>query len=151
MSEKIHKARNVSMIIYHVVCPAKYRRAVITEEADRKLKEICLEIEKRYEIKFLKIGTKKGHVHFLVQTVPAYSPAGVVQKIKNITAGKIFETCPEVKKALWGGEFWIRGYYIGTVGEHENEETTAKYIRDQGRKTEGYKKIYENKQLELFT
>ena len=59
MSQLIHKARNVSVIMYHIVCPAKYRRAVITEEVDKKLKEICLEIEKRYEIKFLEIGTEK--------------------------------------------------------------------------------------------
>jgi REP element-mobilizing transposase RayT len=71
MSEKIHKARNVSIIMYHIVCPAKYRRAVITEEVDRKLKEIRLEIEKRYEIKFLETGTEKDHAYFLVQSVPA--------------------------------------------------------------------------------
>ena len=101
--------------MYHIVCPAKYRRAVITEEVDKKLKEICLEIEKRYEIKFLEIGTEKDHVHFLVQSVPSYSPASIVQKIKSISARKIFETCPEVKKWLWGGEFWTRGYYIVSV------------------------------------
>ncbi|MDR1147239.1 MAG: IS200/IS605 family transposase, partial [Spirochaetaceae bacterium] len=75
----------------------------------------------------------------------------IIQKIKSITARKIFEACPEVKKALWGGEFWTRGYYIGTVGEHGDEETIARYVRNQGRKPEEYEKIYENKQLELFT
>jgi REP element-mobilizing transposase RayT len=131
--------------MYHIVCPAKYRRAaVITEEIDKKLKEICLEIEKRYEIKFLEIGTEKDHVHFLIQSVPAYSPANIVQRIKSITARKIFEACPEVKKSLWGGEFWTRGYYIGTVGEHGDE--IARYVRNQGRKPEEYEKIYENKQ-----
>ena len=99
----MRKSRNVSVIMYHIVCPAKYRRAVITEEVDAKLKEVCLEIEKRYEIKFLEIGAEKDHVHFLVQSVPSYSPASVVQKIKSLTARKIFESCPEVKKALWGG------------------------------------------------
>jgi REP element-mobilizing transposase RayT len=137
--------------MYHIVCPAKYRRAVITKEVDEKLREICLEIEKRYEIKFLEIGTEEDHVHFLVQSVPSYSPASVVQMIKSITARKIFEQCPSVKKALWGGEFWTRGYYIGTVGEHGDEETITRYVRNQGRKAEGYEKIYENKQLELFT
>jgi REP element-mobilizing transposase RayT len=119
MSEKTHKARNVGIIMYHIVCPAKYRRAVIIEEVDRKLKEICLEIEKRYKIKFLETGTEKDHAHFLVQSVPAYSPASIGEKIKSITAGKIFEACLEVKKALRGGEFWTRGYYIGTVGSTE--------------------------------
>jgi REP element-mobilizing transposase RayT len=137
--------------MYHIVCPAKYRRTVITEEVDKKLKEICLEIEKRYEINFLEIGTEKDYVHFLVQSVPAYSPASIVQRIKSITAKKIFEVCPEVKKYLWGGEFWTRGHYISTVGEHGDQETIARYIRNQGRKPEEYEKIYKNKELELFT
>jgi len=37
------------------------------------LKEICLEIEKRYQVKFMEIGTDKDHVHFLVQSIPTYS------------------------------------------------------------------------------
>ncbi|GMO40177.1 MAG: hypothetical protein Pg6C_00940 [Treponemataceae bacterium] len=47
MSEYIHKAHNVSALIYHIVCPAKYRRVVISEEADKTLKETCGEISKR--------------------------------------------------------------------------------------------------------
>jgi REP element-mobilizing transposase RayT len=50
----------------------------------------------------------------------------------------------------WGGEFWMRGYYIGTVGEHGDEEVIGRYVRNQGRNPEEYAKIYENKQLELF-
>ena len=89
-------------------------------------------------------------MHFLVQSVPSYSPAEIVQKIKSITARKIFEAYPEVKEALWGGEFWTRGYYIGTVGEHGDEEVIGRYVRNQGRKAEEYEKIYEDKQLGLF-
>jgi REP element-mobilizing transposase RayT len=58
--------------MYHIVCPAKYRRAVISAGADKELREICLGIETRYEINFLEIGTEKDHVHFLVQPVPTY-------------------------------------------------------------------------------
>ena len=64
MSKEIHKSHNVSVLLYHLVFPAKYRRAVIDEEVDKRLKEVCLEIEKRYEITFLEIGTDKDHVHF---------------------------------------------------------------------------------------
>ncbi len=46
MSEYIHKSHNVSVLIYHLVCPAKYRRVVFGEEVDAALKEICLEIAK---------------------------------------------------------------------------------------------------------
>jgi len=136
--------------MYHIVCPAKYRRAVITEGVDQKLREICLEIEMRYEIKFMEIGVEPDHVHFLVQSVPKYSPKQIVQTIKSITARKIFEACPEVKKALWGGEFWTDGYYVGTVGEHGNERTIAEYVKNQGRDGSGYRKIHDENQLKLF-
>jgi REP element-mobilizing transposase RayT len=97
--------------------PAKYRKAVISPGFDKKLREICQGIEARHEIQFLEIGTEKDHVHFLAQSVPTYSPAKKVQIIKSITAKKMFEAYPEVKKDLRGGEFWTRGYYVGTVGD----------------------------------
>ena len=105
MSEYIHKSHNVSVLMYHYVCPAKYRRVVFSEEVDKGLKEICREIEKRYEIKFLEIGTDKDHVHFLIQSVPKLSPTQIIRTVKSITAKEIFARYPEVKKKLWGGEF----------------------------------------------
>ena len=148
MSRFIHKSHNVSVLLYHIVCPAKYRRAVFTPPVDRKLKEVCLEISKRYEITFLEIGTDKDHVHFLVQSVPTYSPKKIVQTIKSITAREIFRACPEVKKQLWGGEFWTDGYFVSTVGKHGNEGVIKKYIRNQGEEVE-YERLYEE-QLNLF-
>jgi len=134
--------------MYHIVCPAKYRRAVFTTPADQKLKEVCLEISKRYEITFLEIGTDKDHVHFLVQSVPMLSPKRIVQVIKSITAREIFRACPEVKQQLWGGEFWTDGYFMSTVGQHGNESVIKKYIRNQGAEVE-YERLYEE-QLNLF-
>ena len=75
--------------MYHLVFPAKYRRVVFDEEVDIVLKEVCVEIEKKYEIKFLEIGTDKNHVHFLVQSVPMYSVKKIVQLIKSLTAREI--------------------------------------------------------------
>ena len=148
MSQFIHKSHNVSVLLYHIVCPAKYRRAVFTPPVDRKLKEVCLEISKRFEVTFLEIGTDAEHVHFLVQSVPMYSPKKIVQVIKSITAREIFAACPEVKKQLWGGEFWTDGYFISTVGKHGNEDVIKKYIQGQGTESQ-YEQLYEE-QLNLF-
>lgn len=74
MSKYIHKSHNVSVLVYHLVCPTKYRRAIFTPEVTEKLKEICLGISERFEIHFLEIGTDKDHTHFLIQSVPMYSP-----------------------------------------------------------------------------
>ena len=62
-SKYIHRSHNVSVLIYHFVCPAKYRRSVIDLSVDLTLKNICLEIAKRYQIQFLEIGTDSNHVH----------------------------------------------------------------------------------------
>lgn len=133
MSEYIHKSHNVSVLLYHFVCTAKYRKSVFSlETVDSKLKEVCLEISKRYEILFLEIGTDENHVHFLIQSVPMYSPKRIVQIIKSITAREIFKHCTEVKQQLWGGEFWSDGYFVNTIGQFGNEQTIKVYIKNQG-------------------
>lgn len=148
MSAYIHKSHNVTVLLYHFVCPAKYRRVVFTEQVDKSLKEICLEISKRFEINFLEIGTDKDHVHFLVQSVPMYSPTRIIQVIKSITAKYIFQLHPEVKEKLWGGEFWTKGFYVNTVGKHGNEDTIKAYVQSQGREEEYV--IIHSQQLSLF-
>jgi putative transposase len=112
MSQLIRKSHNVSILLYHIVCPAKYRRIVFSEEVDQVLKAVCLDIAQRYEIVVLEIGVDRDHVHFLIQSVPTYSPTRIVQIIKSLTTREIFARVPSVKKKLWGGQFWRDGYYI---------------------------------------
>ena len=147
MSEYIHKSHNVTVLIYHLVFPAKYRRVVFDEDVDLVLKEVCLDIEKRYQVKFLETGTDKDHVHFLVQSVPGYSVTKIVTILKSLGAREIFRRCPQVKELLWGGEFWTDGYFASTVGKHGNEDTTGRYVKKQGKE---YKKLHKHQQLTLF-
>ena len=154
MSEYMHKSHNVNVLMYHYVCPARYRKVVFSEEVEKTIKETCEEIEKRYEIRFLEIGTDKDHIHFLVQSVPKYSPTEIITKIKSLTARNVFEKHPEVKKILWGGEFWSDGYYVGTVSKHGNEEVISHYVKNQGNESE-YKQLHKqdlqvDDQLTLF-
>ena len=118
--------------MYHIVCPSKCRRKIFGEEVDRVLKDVCLEISDRYEIDFLEIGVDEDHVHFLVQSVPMYSPTKIVRTIKSITAREIFKRVPDTRKILWGGEFWSKAYYVSTVGKHGDEKKIANYVRNQG-------------------
>jgi REP element-mobilizing transposase RayT len=147
MSEYIHKSHNVTVLLYHFVFPAKYRKAVFDEQVDTALKEVCLEISERYQVKFLEIGTDKDHVHFLVQSVPSYSVSKVVRLVKSLTVREIFKRCPQAKKQLWGGEFWTDGYFASTVGKHGNEEVIGQYVKNQGKE---YNKLYSDHQLVLF-
>ena len=88
MSEHILKRHNKTLILYHIVCPAKYRQKVFTERVELSLQNICIEIGKQYEIHFVEIGTDKDHVHFLVQSVTVMSPSRVVQIIKTLLERK---------------------------------------------------------------
>ncbi|MCC8417550.1 MAG: IS200/IS605 family transposase, partial [Rickettsia endosymbiont of Bryobia graminum] len=89
MSKYIHKSHNVTVLLYHMVFPAQYRRALFDVSVDQVLREICLAIEKRYQLKFLEIGVDEDHVHFLVQSVPTYSVTKIVTTIKSVTVRQI--------------------------------------------------------------
>ena len=148
-SEYIHKTHNVSVLIYHFVCPAKYRRSVIDSSVDITLKNICLEIAKRYQLQFLEIVTDSNPVHFLIQSVPMYSATKIITLVKSITAKEIFRKHPRVKKQLWGGEFWRDGYYVNTVSRFGDETTISKYVKEQGIEKE-YKVLHKETQLTFF-
>ena len=148
MSEYIHKSHNVSVLLYHFVCPAKYRRIVFSANVEQSLKEICIEISKRFDIAFIEIGTDQDDVHFLIQSVPMESPTKIIRTVKSITAKEIFKRHPEVKQKLWGGEFWTKGFYVNTVGKHGDENTIQNYVKSQGKEKE-YKKIH-SQQLSMF-
>ena len=145
MSENIHRSHNVSNLMYHIVCPTKYRRVVVDENVDRVLRETCEGISERYEIYFIEIGADLDHVHFLIQSIPSLSPSEIVRIVKSITAKRVFKECPKVKKKLWGGEFWSDGFFVSTVSTHGNEEVIANYVKNQGNE---YKKIYSNEKIE---
>jgi len=148
MSRYIHKSHNVSVLLYHLVCPAKCRRVVFDEAVDAVLREVCLEISLRYEIFFLEIGTDGDHVHFLVQSVPRLSPTKIVRTLKSLTAREVFARCPQVKKELWGGQFWSDGYFLASVGSHGTQDTVRNYVRQQGSETR-YQKLH-TQQLALL-
>ena len=86
-------------------------------------------------------------MHFLVQSVPTYSVTKLVMTIKSLTAREIFRRCPQVKKQLWGGEFWTDGYFASTVGRHANEAMISDSVKKQG---QDYQKRHENRPLTRF-
>ncbi len=147
MSKYIHKSHNVTILLYHIVFPTKYRKVVIDQHVDTLIKETCLEIEKRYEIHFLEIGTDKDHIHLLIQSIPTYNVTKIVTIIKSLTARIIFKQHTEIKKQLWGGEFWSDGYFASTVGKYGSENMITNYVKQQGQE---YTKLYNNHQFTLF-
>ena len=125
----------------------KYRRSLLVfEERCQYLKQVFKEIGERYWFELEEMGTDGDHVHVFVGAAPKYAPSRVMQILKSISAREMFAKFPEIRKQLWGGEFWSDGGYIGTVGDGVNSEIVRRYIREQGSEEEKARA----KQLRLF-
>lgn len=133
MLELRHASHCVYKIRYHMVLCVKYRKKLLMHQ-DRidLLKNTCLEIGQRYYFQFDAIGTDGNHMHVFVGSEPKYSPSRVMQIIKSITAKQMFKAFPEIRKQLWGGEFWSDGGYVGTVGDGITAEIIKDYVNNQG-------------------
>ena len=147
MVNHIFKSHNKTLLIFHLVCPVKFRRDIFTSGNETTFKSICLELGARYNYVFLEIGIDEDHVHFLIQTVPNILMSAMVQTIKSITAIEMFKRHPEVKMFLWGGEFWTDGYYLNTVGQYGNLKMIENYVKKQGIKD--YRQLH-HQTLSLF-
>lgn len=121
---------------YHVVFPVKYRRALLEEPIRVAILEIAKEIENRYEINFENIGADGDHIHILCSFHSKYSGSQMVTMFKSITARELFKRFPELRKSLWGGEFWSDGYYFATVSERGNWQVVSRYVENQGKTKE---------------
>jgi len=134
---------NVSECYYHIQITVKYRRSLLDKKVQGVMLESMRGFQERYAIEIQRVGFDLNHVHILCRFLPKYSGGQVIRVIKSITSREIFREVPEVKKALWGGEFWTDGYYIATVSGRGDKKVIEEYIRKQGREED-------IKQLKLF-
>ncbi|SNX59460.1 putative transposase [Nitrosomonas ureae] len=118
MRNVVEKAGHCAwQIHYHIVFPVKYRRGLLDEAVVRIIMMTAKEIEDRYDIEFEQIGCDKDHVHILCTAHPKIPPGQIVRVFKGITARELFKKKPDLKRDLWGSEFWTDGYYVATIGE----------------------------------
>jgi putative transposase len=132
-----------------MVTAVKYCKALLNNEGEECIKETMKGISERYEIVIDEIGFDQNHIHIFCGAHPSMAPMTILNSIRSITARRIFETFPKLKKQeLWDGAFWSVGKYIGTVGEATNEKVVKRYIRNQSMdRSESENRI---KQLKLF-
>ena len=118
---------------YHMVFPVKYRKALLSEPITQAIQEIARAIQERYEINMERLGTDQDHIHLLCSFHPKYNGSQIVGLFKSITAKQLFARFPELRKQLWGGEFWSDGYHLATVSERGNWKTVEQYVANQGK------------------
>ena len=119
---------------YHLVFTVKYRKALLRGDIERSLYDISQGFAERYEFEIEKLGADLDHVHLLCSFHPKYAIGQTVNLYKSTTAKHLFKRHPELRKELWGGEFWTDAYYAATVGERGNWKVVEQYIANQGKK-----------------
>lgn len=134
---------NVSECYYHIQLTVKYRKVLLYDKVKQTIVGSMKGFKERYAIEMQQMGFDQDHVHYLCRFLPKYSGGQVIRLIKSISARHVFKEVPEVKRVLWGGEFWTDGYYIGTVSGRGDRKVIEEYIKKQGREKD-------INQLELF-
>ena len=129
----------------HLVWVPKYRKWILRGDVRDRVERIFKEISINHGFEIDTMEIAEDHVHVFLSFPPRYSISRVVGMLKSISASVIFREHPEVKRELWGGEFWEDGYFVRTVGDKVTKDVIRKYIQ--------YHKDHEKSpqnQLELF-
>jgi len=114
---------------YHLVWSPKYRKQILQGAIAERVRQMFTEIAEHYEITIDEMEVSADHVHIFCSFPPRYSIAQVVTRFKSLSARAIFREYPQVKRQLWGGEFWEDGYFARTVGDKVTAEVIRKYIQ----------------------
>jgi putative transposase len=114
---------------YHLVWSPKYRKHILEDELAVRVEQMFKEIAEAYDITIDEMEVSPDHVHIFCSFPPRYSIARVVGMFKSLSARAVFREFPQVKRQLWGGEFWEDGYFARTVGDQVTAEVIRKYIQ----------------------
>mgnify|MGYP003129327235 FL=1 len=115
---------------YHFVFTTKYRKRVLRGDVGVRLRELVREVCQARDIQVLKGHVRPEHVHLFASLPPHLAPAEAMRAIKGKSARKLLREFPRLKKQLWGGHLWSRGYFVCTSG-NVTDEVVAQYVMNQ--------------------
>jgi len=114
---------------YHVVFIPKCRRKTLYRELRQHLGEVFRKLAVQKESRIEEGHLLPDHVHMMIAIPPKYAVAQVVGFIKGKSAIHLARVYGEQKRNFVGQHFWVRGYYVSTVGR--DEAVIRDYIRQQ--------------------
>ncbi len=99
---------------YHVVWCPKYRRDVLVNGADTRLKEIMRQVCFETESEILEMEVMPDHVHLLVEVDPQFGVNHLVKLIKGRSSRLIRQEFSWCRTRL--PSLWTNSYFGSTVG-----------------------------------
>ena len=129
-SNKKYKSSNhlVYSCQYHVIFCPKYRRKVLTDGIDERLKELITEKQEEYGYEVLDMEVMPDHVHLLLDVDPKIGIYSVITKIKGYTSKQLREEFPALKKRI--PTLWTHSKFISSVGS-VTLDVVKRYIEEQ--------------------
>jgi putative transposase len=113
---------------YHVVFCHKYRRSVLTNGVDERLKELIQETCNRLSVELLEMEIMPDHIHLLIEVNPQYGVHKAVKQTKGYSSRVLREEFPWLKTRI--PSLWTNSYFVSTVGGTPIE-AVKKYIENQ--------------------
>ncbi|MDO5439311.1 MAG: IS200/IS605 family transposase [Erysipelotrichaceae bacterium] len=99
---------------YHVVWCAKYRRPVLVEGVDERLKELIRETCSRLNTDLLEMEVMPDHVHLLIEVDPQFGIHKAVKRLKGYSSRILREEFPWLRSRI--PSLWTNSYFVSTVG-----------------------------------
>ena len=99
---------------YHVVFCPKYRRPVLVNGVDERLKEIVSDVLAETRSELIEMEIMPDHVHLLVEVDPQYGIHKVVKQVKGRSSRLLRQEFPWLRSRL--PTLWTNSYFVSTVG-----------------------------------
>ncbi|MFS8117503.1 MAG: IS200/IS605 family transposase [Microcoleus sp.] len=99
---------------YHIVWCPKYRRKVLIEGVETRLKEILLDVATEFKSELIEMEVMPDHVHLLVECDPQFGIAKLIRYMKGRSSRYLRQEFPWLKSRL--PTLWTNSYFISTVG-----------------------------------
>ena len=112
---------------YHIVWCPKYRRKKLYGRLRVRLGEIIHELCRQKGVTVIEGHAQPDHLHLCLSIPPKYSVASIVSFLKGKSAIRLNREFSKARST--GKHFWIRGYFVSTVGLDVN--ALREYIRHQ--------------------
>lgn len=128
MKELKHNTTSVVNINYHIIWCPKYRRKILVNGVDDRLKVVLMEIAEEYGCHIDTMEVMPDHIHIFLKGSPIIPIHLIVKNLKGKSSRVLRQEFPHLKKRL--PCLWTRSYYCETIG-CINEETIKKYIENQ--------------------
>ena len=116
--------------MFHIIWLPKYRKKVLSGRVKARVEELIRECASTNNWEIQELNVQLDHVHLMIQLPPSVSVSKAVQHLKGLSSRMIRSELPEVKKQLWGTDFWAEGFFSETVGQ-KNEAAIRRYIQNQ--------------------